>query len=188
MKKSVKLDATDHRKRKRKTKYVASRFVQLNGRSALVSACAVYNKPQDAQPFAFYATNDLSISGPELWAFSRARWHIEEMFRALKQSLSFLKIPAIGEGAALASICLPFALLASIHLEPESWNGVSTETVGRILGRLKEKLTWGAIDEMISGSKRSSICYLRARRPHQDARKKPVNPTAEELRRFKMSA
>lgn len=185
---SVKLGKTDRRKRKRKTKYVASRFVQLNGRSALVSACAVYNLPSDAKPFAFYASNDLSISGADLWEFSRARWHIEEAFRIVKQSFSFLKLPAQGKSAAMVSICIPFALLASVHTEPELWGGGPKETVGKIIGRLKQRATWTTIDEIMEGSKRPAILKLRSRRPHQDNRTKPVDPTADAWAAFRMSA
>lgn len=185
---SVKLGKTAHRKKARKTKYVASRFVQLRGRSALVSACAVYNKPSDASPFAFYVSNDLSIRGERLWELSRARWHIEEMFRTLKQSLSFLAVPAQGEGATMAAICLPMALLVEIHTEPGAWGGTELEPVGTITARIRSRLMWGTIDEMLSGSKRLSICKLRSRRPHKDRRQKPVDPTAEELREFFMSA
>lgn len=185
---SVKLGKTFHRKKARKTKYVASRFVQLNGRSALVSACAVYNKPSDASPFAFYVSNDLSIRGERLWELSRARWHIEEMFRTLKQSLSFLAVPTQGEAATMAAICIPMLLLVEIHTNPAAWGGTDREPVGKITGRLKWDLTWGAVDEIAAGSKRVSICKLRARRPHKDHRQKPVDPTAEELSKFLMSA
>lgn len=185
---SVKLGKTSHRKKARKTKYVASRFVQLNGRSALVSACAVYNKPSDAQPFAFYLSNDLEIRGERLWELSRGRWHIEEMFRTLKQSLSFLAVPTQGESATMAAICLPMALLVEIHVDPTVWGGTERDPVGSITSRLASKLTWGTINEMLSGSKRFSICKLRARRPHKDHRQKPVDPTAEEIRSFLMSA
>lgn len=188
MRVSVKLGKTDRRHRARKTKYVASRYVQFNGRSALVSACAVYNKPSDATPFAFYASNNLSFSGADLWAFSRARWHIEEAFRILKQTFSFLKLPAQGEGAAMVSICFPFVLLCSLHLEPELWGGTRVEPVGRIVGRLRQQCHWSAFDEILGGSKRMAILKLRARRPYRDGRKKPVDPTADEIRLYKVSA
>lgn len=185
---SVKLGKTSHRKKARKTKYVASRFVQLNGRSAPASACAVYNRPSDAQPFAFYVSNNLSICGERLWQLSRARWHIEEMFRALKQTFSFLAVPTQGEGGTMAAICLPMLLLVEIHAEPSAWGGSEHDAVGTIVGRIRSKLLWDTVDELSAGSKRPSICTLRARRPNKDHRQKPVNPTADELRRFKMSA
>jgi len=110
------------------------------------------------------------------------------MFRTLKQSLSFLAVPTQGESATMAAICLPMALLVEIHADPTAWGGTAREPVGTITSRLASKLTWGAIDEMLSGSKRFSICMLRARRPHKDHRQKPVDPTAEEIRSFLMSA
>lgn len=128
------------------------------------------------------------MSGADLWEFSRARWHIEEAFRIMKQSFSFLKIPAQGQGAAMVSICIPFAILASVHTEPEIWGGDPKETVGRVVGRLKDQTTWATISEIMEGSKRPAILKLRSRRPHQDERKKPVDPTADEWAAFQMSA
>ena len=72
---SVRLAPTEHNKRFRKTKYAASRRVQLHGRGAPVSACAMYNSPSDSEAFAFYVSNDLKMSGAELWQMSRALAH-----------------------------------------------------------------------------------------------------------------
>jgi hypothetical protein len=63
-------------------------------------------------------SNDLSIRGERLWELSRARWYVEEMFRTLKKTLSFLAVPMQGQSATMATICLLMAILRSpqIHL------------------------------------------------------------------------
>lgn len=178
---AVRLAATEHTKRFRKTKHISSRRVQLKGRRAPVSAGAVYNRPSDAKFFAVYVSNDLSLSGSDLWELSRARWHLEEAFRALKRSLCFLKLAVRVRGACMAMICVPFALLASIHLEPESWGGSSEMSLGQDVRQFRQAELWRAIDGLAGGVKSHAVLCFRTRRLRSENNKKPVNPSADEV-------
>ena len=188
MRVGVKISKSQRANKSKPTKYVATRRVRIKGRREQVIACAVYNRPKDADFFAVYLSNDLTLSGSDLWACSRARWRIEEMFRILKQNLGFLSLPLSGKQACFANICLPFLVLCSIYCEPELWNGSEKYSVGRNLCIFKETQTDFLLDEMCSGSKRTSICYFRARRKLHQNRNKPVNPTADEIAAFKNCA
>ena len=184
----VKILKSQRANKAKPTKYVATRRVRIKGRSEQVIACAVYNRSSDADFFAVYLSNDLRLSGADLWTYSRARWRIEEMFRILKQNLGFLSMPLSGKQACFANICLPFLVLCSIYCEPELWNGSEKYSVGRSLRIFKETQTNFLLDELCSGSKRTSICYFRARRKLHQNRNKPVNPTADEIDAFRSCA
>ena len=181
VRRGVRLPPTERNTRFRKTKYVASRRVQLNGRGAPVMACAIYNGATDANAFAFHATNDLSLTGDELWALARARWHIEEMFRTLKQSFGFLKFPVRGENRCMATICLPFALLSDLQWHPEHWGAPPQMPFGLAVRRLRQRLLWETIMRMGDGTKHVSKLTLMKRRLGEDNSKKPVNPSADEV-------
>lgn len=181
---SVKLAKTQHSKRTRRTKYVASRRVLIRGHGAQVMACAVYNKPSDGKCFAIYASNNLSLNGADLWEHARARWHIEEMFRSLKQSLGFLTLPVRGESACYASICIPFALKVSLDLEPETWGGTPKMPLGQIVREFRAHLMWETFDRLADGRKRLSILKLQKRRLCNENRKKPTDPTADEVEAY----
>ena len=181
---AVRLPKTDHSRHSRKTKYIAARLVQINGRSAQLVAAAVYNAPRDADYFAVYCSNDITLNGGDLWEYSRARWHVEEAFRTLKQSFSFLAIGWQSENATYASICLPFALLNSFHIEPEHWGGDLHAPVGRLVRELQSRTTWIAVEKLVSGKRDIRICRLRARRLSKQNCKKPSNPSAEEVKRY----
>jgi hypothetical protein len=184
LKVAVKLPQTDHCKQNRKTKYIAARRVQLNGRCAQFIAAAVYNKPSEADFFAVYCSNDLELSGADLWEYSRARWHVEEAFRALKQSFSFLGIGWLSESACYASICLPFALLNSLHMEPELWGGDLTAPVGRLMRQFLDKIDQISVQKLINGQKSMATLRVRTRRLCKQNAKKPTNPTAEDVKSY----
>lgn len=184
MRRGVRLPPTERNTRFRKTKYVASRRVQLNGRGAPVMACAVYNGISDGDAFAFYASNDLTLSGDELWALARARWHIEEMFRTLKQSLSFLKLPVRGRNRCMATIAMPFALLVDMHMHPERWGALPEMPFGLVIRRLRQRLLWETIERMGDGKKHISKLTLTKRRLGVHNSRKPVNPSADEVRAY----
>jgi Transposase DDE domain len=184
MRAGVRLPPTERNTKFRKTKYVASRRVQLKGRGAPVKACAVYNGSSDSEAFAVYATNDLSLTGDEIWALSRARWHIEEMFRTLKQSLGFLKLPVRGEKPCFATICLPFALLSDLQWHPERWEASPEMPFGLVLRRLRQRLLWETIARMGDGKKHISKLVLAKRALGKDNSRKPVNPSADEVRAY----
>ena len=184
----VKIPKSQRATRAKTTKYVATRRARIKGRSGQVIACAVYNRSSDSDFFAVYHSNDLSLSGADLWVYSRARWRIEEMFRILKQNLGFLSLPLRGKQGCFANICMSFLVLCSIYIEPELWNGNEKYSVGRTLGIFKETELNILLNEMCSGSKRISICYLRARRRLHENQNKPVNLTADEIVAFRNCA
>lgn len=188
MRVGVKLSKSQRAYKAKPTKYVATRRVRIKGRSEQVIACAVYNQPKDADFFAVYLSNDLTLSGADLWTYSRARWRIEEMFRILKQNLGFLSLPLKGKQGCFVNICFPFLVLCSIYCDAELWNGSDKYSVGKVLRIFKETQTDFLLDELCSGSKRTSICYFRARRKIYQNRNKPVNPTADEIDSFKNCA
>jgi hypothetical protein len=182
IKRGVKLQATENAKEPRGTKYIAEGYIFIRGRTSRLKAAAVYNKPTDGEFFAVYVTNDLKMSGGDMWAHARSRWHIEEMFRALKQSLSFAKIPASGNAATELSICIPFALFTSMVLEPELWTERKKATIGSIVSEFREHSLNHTLEEFEKGSRRINILKLKCRRRIDRNNKKPVNPTANELR------
>jgi hypothetical protein len=110
------------------------------------------------------------------------------MFRILKQNLGFLSLPLQGKQGCFVNICFPFLVLCSIYGDAELWNGSDKYSVGKILRIFKETQTDFLLDELCSGSKRTSICYFRARRKIYQNRNKPVNPTADEISAFKNCA
>ena len=156
---------------------------RIKGRNKQVIACAVYNKPSDGDFFAVYISNNLELTGADLWEHSRARWRIEETFRILKQTLSFLTLPIAGEAGCYANICVPFLILNEVYLNPNGFGGTEMQSVGRILRRYSENQQTALIDELANGTKRTALVILRARRTQTENQKKPVNPTADELSR-----
>ena len=158
--------------------------VLIKGRNKQVIACAVYNKPSDGDFFAVYISNNLELTGADLWEYSRARWRIEETFRILKQTLSFLTLPVAGEAGCYANICVPFLILNEVYSNPTSFGGNEMQSVGRILRRYSENQQAALIDELANGTKRTALVILRARRTQAENQKKPVNPTADELLRY----
>jgi hypothetical protein len=136
---SVKLLKTEHQKRSRKTKYIQESFVYIKGRKSILKTIAVYNKLTDSSHFSIYVTNNLKMSGAFLYELGRKRWLIEELFRNLKQKLSFGKLSCTGKVAADLSICLPFALIISLHLSPNELHqkNVQSKTIGTKIELIK---------------------------------------------------
>lgn len=181
IRRGVRLPPTERNTKFRRIRYVANRRVQLRGRRAPVMAGAVYNGASDGEAFAIYATNDLSLSGAELWGLARARWHLEETFRTLKQSLSFLRFPVRGEARCLATICLPFALLVDLHLHPQRWGATADMPFGLVVRRLRQRVLWEMITKLGDGKPHVLKLTLSKRRLGLDNSKKPVNPSADEV-------
>jgi len=126
---------------------------------------AVYNRINGIKPFAYYATNDTSMTGARLWMYSRGRWAIEVLFRDLKQFFGFGSLTAGGEGGAHMAVCLPLILVTSIRLDPEVvWKSKEGETPGAIVRRNCEEGLTKTIDAIIFGPKTKRIAKLRARR------------------------
>lgn len=180
----VKLPKSNRAKKSKKTKYIATRRVRIKGRSKQVIACAVYNKPFESAFFAVYISNNLALDGGDLWGYSRARWRIEETFRILKQSLSLLTYPSTSESTCIANIVAPFLILNELYLNPEAWFGTKLQSVGKILKNYQEHEFWKMLDEISRGTKRVTVIYLQKRRSQTENQKKPVNPTADDIRKY----
>jgi hypothetical protein len=187
IKRGVKLTPTENTKEPRGTKYVAEGCVCINGLNSMLKAAAVYNNPTDGKFFAVYVTNDLKMSGYEIWSHSRARWHIEEMFRILKQDFSFGQLPLSGKNGTDVGVCLPFSLLVSFQLDRKLWTN-RRSTVGSAVKEQREMALNFCLEEATRGSKRSSILVLKTRRKSDRNTKKPINPTANEFLRWKNQA
>lgn len=184
MRRGVKLAAKEQSKRKRKTKYIASRFVQISGRKAPVIAGVVYNKLNDSDYFAVYMSNDQTLTGADLWELSRARWHVEEAFRVLKQTFGLLKLPCQGSQACQISICIPFALLNAVQVDPESWGARERYTVGGLIRLTRDSALWNSIEKLTKQEKSMARLTLKTRRSTSGNFKKPRNPSADEVKRY----
>jgi len=93
-----------------KRKWFTEALIWIRKRHKALKAVAIYNRKNAHFHFAIYITSKRSLTGVEIWTFSRKRWHIEEVFRGLKQNLSFGKLPCSSKNAVLASISIPFLL------------------------------------------------------------------------------
>ena len=179
---SVKLLKTEHQKRSRKTKYIQESFVYIKERKTILKSIAVYNKLTDSCHFSIYVTNDLKMSGAFLYELGRKRWLIEELFRNLKQKLSFGRLSCTGKVAADLSICLPFALIISLHLsatESHQKNAQSL-TIGTKIERIKAENFEKSLSIIINNPKHLNVKKLKARKRIDRINQKPVNYFAEE--------
>ena len=182
MKHSVKILKTDHQKKARKTKYIKENIVYIKERKSALKAIAVYNKLTDSTHFSIYVTNDLKMSGAFLYELGRKRWLIEELFRNLKQRLSFGKLSCTGKVASDLSICLPFALIISLHFSPNELNQkkVQSITIGTKIERIKYENFEKSLSVIMNNANHLNVSKLKARRRIDRINKKPVNSFAEE--------
>jgi len=179
---SFKLSKTEHQKKRPKTKYLQETIVYIKNRKSPLKACAVYNHKNDKSPFAIYVTNDLKMTSWFLYELSRKRWLQEELFRTLKQSFSFGRLPCTGQAAADLSVCLPFMLLVHIRLKPDEWSqgsDVSFKTIGTITKRITTENLNRSLTFLMSNSKHKVVEKLKARRHVNRINKKPVDSVAD---------
>lgn len=117
-----------------------------------------------------------------LYELSRKRWLQEELFRTLKQSFSFGRLPCTGQAAADLSVCLPFMLLVHIRLKPDEWSqgsDVSFKTIGTITKRITTENLNRSLTFLMSNSKHKVVEKLKARRHVNRINKKPVDSVAD---------
>ena len=172
----MRLPQSKYQKRKEKRgKAYSENILYINGLGLPLKVIAVYRRINGSSPFAYYATTDLSMTGAQLWRMSRARWSIEVMFRDLKQSLSFGRLTAGGEGGAHLSVCLPFILYSSIQTDPvKVWEKKNIkESVGTTIKKLREQSLSKTLDHIINQPNGEKIKILKARRSNPN--RKPVN-------------
>jgi hypothetical protein len=155
LRRSVKINKTANSKRPRKIKYIAEDYVFLRKHSTRLKAMAVYNKPYGQNYFAIYLTNNLDMCSSEVWELSRARWHIEELFRNLKQELAFAKLPTTNENAAYACVCIPFSIyIKIIFSDGDGAHSIET-TFGSIIKGIREEAFEKSINKLMD--KKNSI-------------------------------
>lgn len=179
--KKHRLSRSRYQKRKEKRgKAFSEKLLYLTDFNQQLKIIAIYNRINGANPFAIYATTDLSMTGARLWKLSRARWSIECLFRNLKQSLGFGGLTAGGEGGAHMAVCLPLILATSIGLDAsEIWDSTGCETLGTIVKKQREASFNKAIDLVINNHKSPRLQRMRARRKNPN--QKPTNISGEKM-------
>jgi hypothetical protein len=150
---------------------------------------AVYNKMNSKNAFAYYVSTDLSMSGAQLWEFSRARWKIECLFYDVKQNLSFGRLPCAGKEGADLAVCMPFMIYTSLRLDPPStWGLDKAESIGTMVKKIREVELGKSIDLIARSPGHGMVSRLAARRRLQNVSKKPVNRLAERKNGYKTQA
>jgi hypothetical protein len=179
-------DRGKHRKKKRgrkKLKFMAEAVVMINGVSHPVKVIAVYNRRFEKDAFAFYLSTERTMSGAKLWALSRSRWLIECLFRDLKQNLGFGRLPCRGAHAADLAVCVPFALLISLQLDPPGMWGLKAEsedTLGTKVAKIRERNLDKSIHLITQNPDHPMVIRLRARRRQERIGQKPDQKPAGE--------
>lgn len=142
---------------------------------------AVYNQINGSKAFAYYATTNLTMTGAQLWKMSRARWAIEVLFRDLKQSLSFGRLTAGGEGGAHLSVCIPIILYSSIQADSmKVWANANKDTLGTLIKKLRETAFTKSLDHIISQPDGAKIKALKSRR--RNVNQKPTTKFCGDLK------
>ena len=165
-----------------KIKYILEKLIYLKDVTARQKGIAVYNYPCEQNAFAYYITNNLDLSSEDMWFLSRDRWKIEQLFRDLKQNLSWGNLPCCTEGAFEMSICIPFAIIASLRIDAEKWNHENTlsNQIGKMLRKIREENFQTAIGFMMNKPKHPKVILLRNRRHKNRLTKKPRNLNVED--------
>lgn len=175
---------TLNQKRERKPKPASTSRVFIRGRKEQLRAVAIFNHSNESIPFAVYLTNNFSLTCSDVWTLARRRWHIEEAFRELKQNLAFGLLPSTSKEGADLSVCLPFALWASLHLSPAEWGqmNASSETIGTRVKKIRELGLSQTLTTMLFNPEHNAVVHLKNRRQAGRINKKPVNYAAEDAK------
>ena len=89
---------------------LAEKVLQIRGRSCPLKVVAAYKRRNGVEVFRYYASTNRTMSRSRIWAVSRMRWKIEELFRTCKQRLAFGKLSCKGKDAAHLAVALPLFL------------------------------------------------------------------------------
>ena len=171
-----------------KLKYINEKLIYLKGVKKIQKVIAVYNHPCAPDAFAYYITNNLNLSSENMWFLSRDRWRIEQLFRDLKQNLSWGNLPCRTEGAFEMSICIPFAIIASLRIDAEKWNHENTlsNQIGNMLRKIREENFQTSIGFIMNKPQHPKVILLKNRRHINRLTKKPKNSTEnDDLIHFK---
>lgn len=95
---------------KKRGKCLAEKVLQIRGRSCPLKVVAAYKRRNGVEVFGYYASTNRNMSRSRIWAVSRMRWKIEELFRTCKQRLAFGKLSCKGKDAAHLAVALPLFL------------------------------------------------------------------------------
>lgn len=165
---------------KKRPKSFSQRRIWIRKRRSPLNVVAVYNRKNGLNAFAYYATTDLSMAGARLWEISRGRWKIECLFRDLKQSLSFGRLPCVGAEAAHLSVCIPFALVVGLRLDEASrWGLNRTEPIGKMIGKIKETEFQKSLTILLQPGSLAIKDKMKGRRQLSRINQKPVDQLAE---------
>ena len=142
-----------------------------------IKCIAVFNSRTDKNAFAYYVSTDHTIAGSTLWKLSRARWKIECLFRDMKQSLSFGKLPCSGKGGSDLSVCLPMILITSLRLDSDLWGQNHSATIGTRVKNVRETSLEKSIFKIAKNPENILVEKFTQRRKRIN--KKPVDKAAE---------
>lgn len=173
----------------KKHKWFSEQKIYIKKVKKRVIAIAVYNRKNGKDAFGFYFSNDLSLSGAQLWRYSRARWRIECLFRDLKQNLSFGKLPCQGENAANLAVCFPFILYVSLNLEhKKTWKLRSVESTGSVIRRVMQREWRRSVEEIRKNPDSELVMKFRSRNHHTRLTRKPIDSAVEKNGSYKMAS
>jgi hypothetical protein len=173
-------------KKQTKQKWLSESKIYISKIKKRVITIAVYNRKNGKDAFGFYFSNDLSLTGAQLWRYCRARWRIECLFRDLKQNLSFGKLPCQGEAGANLAVCFPFILYVSLNLEhKKTWKLKLHESTGSIIKRVMQREWRRSVEEIRRNPTSPLVLKYRSRNHHTRLTKKPTDCVVEEFRSLK---
>ncbi|MBF0300089.1 MAG: transposase [Oligoflexia bacterium] len=167
---------------KNKKKWISQLSLYVKKYEDLINTIAVYNRKNSLQPFAFYATTDLTMSGAKLWGYSRARWAIECLFRDNKQNLSWGKLGCSGREGADLSVCIPFVVYTFLTINFKGkWKKGHRDSIGLTVKKIRNDSFEKTINSLVKGKgiEKNKIKLLKARRLRDKLNKKPTNKAAE---------
>ena len=96
--------------KKKRGMSLAEMVLQVKERSCPLKVVASYKRRNGTEAFGYYASTDRDMPRSKVWAISRMRWKIEELFRTCKQRLAFGKLSLKGKEAAHLAVALPLFL------------------------------------------------------------------------------
>lgn len=173
-------------KKTKKYKWYSERKIYISKLKNRFITIAVYNRKNGVDAFGFYFSNDLSLTGAQLWRYSRARWRIECLFRDLKQNLSFGKLPCQGEAAANLAVCFPFILYTSLNFDyKKTWKLRSHESTGSIIRRIMQREWRRSVEEIRNKPDSELVLKYRSRNHHTRLTKKPIDNAVEKFKPLK---
>jgi hypothetical protein len=173
----AKADHPSHRRRRgrKKMRFIVEETVMIRGYPEPVKVIAAYNRRRDKKAFAYHLSTDKLMSGARLWLLGRRRWCIEVMFRDLKQSLSFGRLPCTRKAGSDLAVAIPFAVLTSLRLEPEIWGLEANDRrpIGAKVAEIRERSLSQSFAVMLGRPDSRLVERLRARREPSRLKRKP---------------